>query len=104
MGVRGVSRTINYTATTEIYTLSLHDAFRSRWSPYHFKKNLEPVAKPGRGAARTRRRTFTGVRAHQGAEQRAAVRDRAERQPRCPFPARRGAHRGPPRPALLRHA
>src|SRR3954464_591057 len=26
---------INDTATTEIYTLSLHDAFRSRWSPYH---------------------------------------------------------------------
>src|SRR4051795_315338 len=26
----------NDTATTEIYTLSLHDALRSRWSPYHF--------------------------------------------------------------------
>src|SRR4051795_6317369 len=25
----------NDTATTEIYTLSLHDALRSRWSPYH---------------------------------------------------------------------
>src|SRR3954462_15511371 len=29
---------INDTATTEIYTLSLHDLFRSRWSPYHFEK------------------------------------------------------------------
>src|SRR3954463_15502844 len=24
----------DHTATTEIYTLSLHDALRSRWSPY----------------------------------------------------------------------
>src|SRR3954449_9395527 len=32
-----------YTATTEIYTLSLHDAFRSRWSPYPPLSTVRPV-------------------------------------------------------------
>src|SRR3954463_2867692 len=37
------SPTRNDTATTEIYTLSLHDALRSRWSPYHSDDVTRPV-------------------------------------------------------------
>src|SRR3954464_1966904 len=36
----------NDTATTEIYTLSLHDALRSRWSPYHLTQPFHIRAGP----------------------------------------------------------
>src|SRR3954449_13386527 len=37
----------NDTATTEIYTLSLHDVFRSRWSPYLLHVDVDQLTAAG---------------------------------------------------------
>src|SRR4051795_8779849 len=52
----------NDTATTEIYTLSLHDALRSRWSPYHSNKPPDRPGRCARGGYPSHRRRRRGSR------------------------------------------